>query len=283
MCYLQETSYSCGHVQQTLLLACNFAKRLYRTDDARAPIFCLHGLQVVKSVTVEGQCATTNAAICDRLQNKSLKPLFRRQTVVQGEFADHAERIRSIGACLENGKRPIYNFQQIAKEGWDAREQQKRQDQLWSEILPASIQKTTNIFADACNEMTIAYTLTMNILLKRDFGISPSTSTLPALKTKLDSYFSAVDFLHEDYILVDTDAEVCEQVLHKTRDTVQQELLELEAHAVEACMDDVGWLLPKDDDAKDALSRMMRDRLVQPVEKSGMDIREAFICSEPFI
>jgi hypothetical protein len=70
---------------------------------------------------------------------------------------------------------------------------------------------------------------------------------------------------------------VYEQILQQTIEAVQHELHLLEVHAVHACMDDVGWVLPNDENAKNKLLPIMENRLVQPEEKSGTSIREALI------
>ncbi|OSS50529.1 hypothetical protein B5807_05147 [Epicoccum nigrum] len=119
--------------------------------------------------------------------------------------------------------------------------------------------------------MTIAYSSTMNRLLESHFGISRSSSNLPALKAQLDS----------SSLLINTDTGVYEQILQQMLTTVQHEILRLEVQALEACMDDFGWVLPKDENADNTLLRMMACRLIRPVEKSGTGIREAFICKGP--
>jgi hypothetical protein len=268
MCHIQETTYLCGYVQNTLLLACPFAARLYRiAADDDAPIFCLHGLIVNRSINIEETYGSNPTCNYDSLQMKVLKPLFRRQVVLQDEFADYAARIRAIKACLQSSNRPTYNFYQTMKEGWDAEELQKRQDELWDHVLPASVERTTDVFASASDEMTIAYSLTLNHPLKSHDGITRSSSHLPALKTQLDSGSS----------LSDIDMEVYEQILQQEIEAVQHELHLLEVHALDACMDDIGWVLPSDKNAKNKSLRVMENRLVQPEEKSGTSIREWLI------
>jgi hypothetical protein len=173
MSLMKETTYHGGHVQKTLLLACDFAARLYRVaDDDDAPIFCLHGSKVERSITIKEIYGTNPTCKYDSLQMKVLKPLFRRQVVLQDEFADYAARIRAIKACLASSNRPTYNFHQTTKEGWDAEELQKRQDELWEHVLPASVERTTDIFASASDEITKAYSLTLDHLLKSYDGKS---------------------------------------------------------------------------------------------------------------
>lgn len=263
MCYIQETTYHDGYVQKTILLACNFAERLYRIDNDDAPIFCLNALKVEKSITIKEAYGADPTCNYDRLQMKALKPFFRRQVDLQDEFADYAARIRDIKACLESGNRPTYNFQQIAKEGWDVIEEQRKQDRLWEQALPASVEKVTNIFAAASNEMTIAYSR----MLTSHFRISRSDPPLPARKTRLAPVSS----------LKTIDMEVYEQILQDTIEEVQHELHLLELHAVDACMDNVGWVLPNDKKARSKLEPTMTYRCVQPEAKSGTSIRKAFI------
>lgn len=111
-------------------MACKYAERLTRTADGVAPKFCLQSFKVVKSITIEGACGSSGGNICNRLQRKVLKPLLERQKVVEDEIASYAKRICGVKACLDDGKRPLYNFHQIFEEGWNAREEQRRQDTL---------------------------------------------------------------------------------------------------------------------------------------------------------
>lgn len=195
-------------------------------------------------------------------------------------FSEYADRLRNVQTCLENEKRPMYNFQQISKEGWDAKEQQKQQDMLWNKLLPGSIERAISTFAGACNEMIAAWTLTANELLKKSEGKLVDCSKLPTLKTQLDPNWdlaSYVDEDSEDTPLTGSDTMLYEQVLHKTRITLQNELIELELQAVEACMDDVGWVLPDDERARGMLQDMIVHQLVQPVERSGTGVPKAFL------
>jgi hypothetical protein len=118
MCQLQETGYTCGHVRKTLYEACDFAKRLTPVVNGRAPSFCLNGLSITHHIQFEEACgASCKEEDCNRLELRVLKPFIDRQMAVKAEFTVYAERLRSIQTCMENGKRPLYNFQQVAKEG----------------------------------------------------------------------------------------------------------------------------------------------------------------------
>ncbi|KAF2629727.1 hypothetical protein BU25DRAFT_447147 [Macroventuria anomochaeta] len=208
-------------------------------------------------------CEASGKQICDCLQLKVLKPLIDRQTLVEHEFGVYAEHICNIKSCLENGKRPMYNFQQIVKE------QQKRQDSLWNRLLPDSVDRLITLFTDSCNEMTAAYTLTVNDILKKHFRRSSPSSEFPALKMRLDLNWRLENF--KDFIAENHVQEI--QIL-----VLQHELLKLEVQVLEACIDDVAWVLTGcDEDAEDCLECMMVKRLIQPTENSGTAIREAFV------
>ena len=267
ICPIKKTTYHCGYVQKTLVFPCYFGATLYRVADDHAPIFCLHDLKVNKSITIGEPYGTSPAYIYDRLQLKVLKPLLHRQVVLQDEFAEYAARIRRIEACLERSNRPRYNFRQIEKEGWDVNETQEQQDKVWNHDLPGSVKRATDSFASASDELTIAYSLTLNHLLKSHDGISRSSSHLPPLKT-LSSSGSP---------LTDIDMGVYKQILQLTIKALQDELYLLEVNAVNACMDDVGWVLPNEENARSRLEPIMTLRLVQPERKSGTSRREAFI------
>lgn len=272
MCLINKTTYHCGYVQKTLVFPCYFGRQLYRVADDHAPIFCLHDLKVNKSITIGEPYGTSPAYIYDRLQLKVLKPLFHRQVVLQDEFAEYAARICRIKACLECSDRPTYNFRQIEKEGWDVNEKQRIQDKLWNHDLPGSVKRATDSFASASDELTIAYSLTLNHLLTSHDGISRSSSHLPPLKTLSTSGSP----------LTDIDMEVYEQILQRTIKDLQYELYLLEVNAVNACMDDVGWVMPNEENARSRLEPIMTLRAVQPEEKSGTSIRKALIRkSEP--
>ena len=49
-----------------------------------------------------------------------------------------------------------------------------------------------------------------------------------------------------------------------------------------ACMNDVGWILPNDERARQyarlVLECRMVNRLVQPVDKSSAEVRESLMC-----
>ena len=69
---------------------------------------------------------------------------------------------------------------------------------------------------------------------------------------------------------------VYKQILQLTIKYLQDELYLLEVNAVNACMDDVGWVLPNEENARSRLEPIMTLRLVQPERKSGTSRREAF-------
>ena len=109
-------------------------------------------------------------------------------------------------------------------------------------------------------------TVDESILLKSHEGISRSSSHLPPLKT-LSSSGSP---------LTDINMGVYKQILQLTIKYLQDELYLLEVNAVNACMDDVGWVLPNEENARSRLEPIMTLRLVQPERKSGTSRREAF-------
>lgn len=281
MCYIQERTFTCGHTQKMLFMSCNFAKQLTPTVDRRAPTFCLEGLKVVQHITIDGACgAYRKYEVCNRLESRVLKPFFDRQAIVEAEFAAYAERFCNIRNCMNNGKRPIYNFQQIAKEGWDAKEQQEQQDMIWTKLLPESVDQFTAVFARACNEMMTVYALTLNTVLLKYFGRSIDHENLPPLTTQIEPGWDLQEYMIQgsgDTPLTNPDAMIFEQVLHQMRTKIQYSLEQLELQAVEACMDDVGWVLPNDKDARDMVEPMVYYRLVQPLARSGTDIRKDFI------
>lgn len=277
MCYLQETTFSCGHTQKSVLLACSFSAQLYRISDSGGPTFCLHGLQVVKSTTVQEACGANSKRFCNRIELKVLKPFFTRQTTIEQEFATYADRIRSIKTCLDTANRPVYNFRQIALEGWNAKEEQRRQDDLWNRILPALLDKAVAHFTHACNELTTAYVLTINEVSRQHFDRPLIDWDPPALETPLHPGSTIVDWLYRDSVVSHWEAAVYDGVYYATRRTLRHELLELETRALEACMDDVGWVLPGEQGARIALEQVKVSRLVQPVEMSGTGVRKAFV------
>jgi hypothetical protein len=98
----------------------------------------------------------------------------------------------------------------------------------------------------------------------------------PKLTTEIDPNWDPAMYIEEDsgdIPLTGLNTNVFEQVLYNVRITLRDELLKLELQAVEACMDDIGWVLPNDERANDVLEYLMVHRLVQPVEVSGTGIR----------
>ena len=265
MCYLQETTFNCGSVHKSLFIAWKYAERLTRTADGCATRFCLQGFKVVKNINIDEPCGSSNGGGC--LQARVLEPLLDRKSTVESEFASYAERIFSIKACLENGKRPIYNFHQVSQEGWDAKRHQKRMDTLGNRLLPWEIERLVPFFENSCNEISAAYTLTANELVRKHEGGDSGAFKARVFRTPV----------HEETLLI---APICawfDEVVHAIRTKLRDEILEMEIHALDACMDDVGWKFPDDVSAKNSLEHWLSCRLVQPVEQSGTAIREAFV------
>jgi hypothetical protein len=84
MCYLQETTFSCGSVYRSLFMSCKYADRLTRTTDGCAPRFCLRGFKVVKNIAVDEPCGSSNGGGC-----------LQAKTAPQPQI-DHRRRIRKL-------------------------------------------------------------------------------------------------------------------------------------------------------------------------------------------
>jgi hypothetical protein len=230
MCYLQETIFSCRSVHKSLFMACKYAERMTRTTDVYAPRFCSHGCEIVKSITVDATCGSSNGGGC--LQAKFLAPLLDRRSTVGSQFASYAKRIFSIKVCSKNGKRPIYNFHQVSQEGWDAKQHQKRVDSLWNKSLPWKRERLVPLFENSRNEITAVYTLTTSELLREHDGVGFSAYKVSALRTPI----------HEETLLIAPDCNWSDEVVYAIRRKLRDDVFEMELQALEACMDDVGWM-----------------------------------------
>ncbi|KAJ4994368.1 hypothetical protein SVAN01_00197 [Stagonosporopsis vannaccii] len=255
MCYLEKTTFSCGHTRKSIFLACNF----------------------VSDCTAQKTLADRPFA-CTAYKSSRVRPSKKHAEPAASSSVTAYNS--SVKACLDSAERPIYNFQQIAQEGWNAKVEQRLQDDLWDHILPTLLQKVSALYAHACNEMTTAYVLTINEVSSWHFKRPLINYGPPALETPVNPSWTIVDWLHGDSLVQHWEAAMYEEVYRRTHRNLQHELLELEIQALQACMDDVGWVLPKEESAKHALQDTMVSRLVQPVEKSGTSVRGAFVRRE---
>lgn len=256
MCYLQETTFNCGCSHKSLFMACKYVELIACTTDSEAHWFCLQGSQVVKSSIVDESCGSAHWAGC--VLNTIFKPLIDRKTMVKNELDSYAKRIFSVKICLESGNLPLYNFYQVAREGWDAKEQQGRMDDFWNKILPAEVESMVSLLSNNRHEIIDAFTLMMNECLQKLHGVDSNA-------------------FNEEMLLTAPGCTWFDEVVHAATFKIQGELLKMEVHAVEACMDDIGWTFPDDKSAKESLAHCMSKRLVQPVEQSGTAVREAFV------
>jgi hypothetical protein len=134
-------------------------------------------------------------------------------------------------------------------------------------LLPWKVERIVPLFENSCNEITAAYTLTARELLRKHGGGDSGAFEPLVFRTPV----------HEEMLLTAPSCTWFDEVIHAIRTKLRDELLEMEIQALEACMDDVGWKFPEDEDAKQSLEHWLSSRLVQPVEQSGTAVREAFV------
>ncbi|KAJ4381243.1 hypothetical protein N0V86_003592 [Didymella sp. IMI 355093] len=105
-------------------------------------------------------------------------------------------------------------------------------------------------------------------LLRNRGGVASEASNMSILRTHLQ----------EEGLLTAPNCTWSEEVVRSVSAKLQDELLRLEIQALQACMDDVGWTFPAEEDAKESLEYWLLHRLVQPGEPSGTAVRKALVC-----
>lgn len=264
MCQIQTVKFRCGHSRQVLLQACQTAAKLAPLPPKRAPNFCLEGLHIVNTIlyTAEECGRGSNSYGC--LENQALKGLDKKYSDLEDELASFSKRVERIKAVLNLRMEPDYNSAQ--SESQCRARFMEDQKQLRTISLPLGIQKwsaTMNLTQKRLNEV---YELTVLTLIKT---LRNSTLTLePAVCAWLQENYGPVEDIKNPIMTFFQDRG------EELRQEAHNELVFLEEGAVRACLDDVGWLLPKEEEDRAWLEECMRDRLLGPASTVEWKILE---------
>ncbi|KAF2257093.1 hypothetical protein BU26DRAFT_499650 [Trematosphaeria pertusa] len=267
MCQLQEVKYSCGHVRKTLLQACATAKRLGPTPRSRAPSYCVNGLEVIQGVKAEGSCGRgANGYTC--YENQALAPLRQRIGAIERELARLSDRVANVHRVLESEIRPVYDWERVARTGYDVEEMKQRQVTLLTEILPERLAYWRAIVTHVSKQITAATNMTFKTLLEK---IGSRVDNIPVSKLDLELWDEWISYDDNgDPIDIQPEFAVLEQVWERMHGLANEEAKMIEDVAATCCLEAIGWNPPQleDEGERSLLYIALTSRIVHPVRET---------------
>ncbi|KAF2257094.1 hypothetical protein BU26DRAFT_575558, partial [Trematosphaeria pertusa] len=246
MCNLKELSFSCGHKQYSIVTACPTAFRFKATPVDLPPDFCRAVVSIEECVSLPKACKEG----CRRA--KALEALNRRYKEANDKIEKVSERVDAVQKCLSDGQAPKYAFPGLEEKGWDT--------QLLKKLCAVALTQVRRLLSEystvkksVLTDLDAAFTAAKLTIGEYEIEISPGNVTR----------------------MVAFDGGALEQVGAELWEGLYDLVLEIERMASEACLEELGWEMPKEDEEQCEVLRDFGSWKVGVLSGSRMD--DAFV------